>query len=84
MIVREFYRTRKDGVNLYKSYSDKGVMIQKVGTDEIYDVAIDVSDAFFVYIETNQPIPKAEPETEALADSEIVSTEPKLTNTETK
>ena len=84
MIVREFLRTRKDGVNLYKSYSDKGLMIQKVGTDEIYDVAIDVSDAFFVYIETNQPIPKAEPETESSAESETVLTESQLTKTETK
>ena len=34
MIVKEFYRTRKDGINLYKTYSSEGFIIQKVGTDK--------------------------------------------------
>ena len=45
MVVKEFYRTREDGVNLYKSYSDEGYYIQKVGTNEVYTEAIDVEDA---------------------------------------
>ena len=60
MIIREFYRTRKDGVNLYRTYSDNKVMIQKVGTDEIYDEAIDVEGAPYVYEETDQPIVEEE------------------------
>ena len=60
MIVKEFYKTRKDGVNLYKTYSDKELKIQKVGTDEIYSSAIDVEDALFEYVETDLPIEKRE------------------------
>ena len=56
MIVREFYKTRKDGVNLYKTYSDQELKIQKVGIDEIYSSAIDVEGAPFEYIETDLPI----------------------------
>ena len=39
MIIKEFYMTRKDGVNLYKTYSDKNVYIIKQGTDEKYEEA---------------------------------------------
>lgn len=56
MIIREFYMTRKDGVNLYKTYSDKGVYIKKQGTDEKYDEAIDVEDADCIYEETEEII----------------------------
>ena len=45
MIIRELYKTRNDGVNLYKTYSDKNYMIRKMGTDEVYDIAIDVENA---------------------------------------
>ena len=53
IIVKEFYRTRQDGVNLYRTYSDKGLQIRKVGTDEVYDEAIDVEDAPYTYEETD-------------------------------
>lgn len=56
MIVREFYKTREDGVNLYKSYSDKNYYIKKIGTDEVYDEAIDVEGAPYLYEETNEKI----------------------------
>ena len=56
MIIREFYMTRKDGVNLYKTYSDKGVYIKKQGTDEKYDEAIDVESAPYTYEETEEII----------------------------
>ena len=56
MIIREFYITRKDGVNLYKTYSDNGVYIKKQGTDEKYDEAIDVEDADCIYEETEEII----------------------------
>ena len=59
MIIKEFYRTRQDGVNLFKTYSDKNVYIQKVGTDEVYDIAIDIEGAYYTYVElTDKPIEK--------------------------
>jgi hypothetical protein len=63
MIVREFYETRYDGVNLYRTRSDIGMQIRKVGTDEIYDEAIDVADAPFTYEETDMPVEEVEEET---------------------
>lgn len=53
MIITEFYKSRKDGVNLFRTYSDIGAQIQKVGTDEIYDEAIDVENSGFEYVEIN-------------------------------
>lgn len=60
MIKREDYRTRKDGVNLIRTYSTEGLKIRKVGTDEIYDKAIDVESAPFTYEETDIPIDEGE------------------------
>ena len=54
MIVREFYGTRKDGVNLVRTYSDKGETIRKVGTNEVYDEAVDIESAGFTYEETGE------------------------------
>jgi len=56
MIKREYYATRKDGVRLYRSYSDEGLSLHKLGTEEIYDVAIDVEDAEFEYEEYREEI----------------------------
>lgn len=56
MIVREFYKTRKDGVNLYRTYSNEGFNILQVETGNIYDEAIDVETANYTYIETEQEI----------------------------
>jgi hypothetical protein len=64
-IVREFYKTRKDGINLYKTYSNKGYKIHKLNTEEIYDEAIDVENAPFEYEETNEKI-----ETEEISEVE--------------
>ena len=72
MVIKEFYETREDGVKLNRSYSDKGVKIQKVVVtwngkrikkDEIYDEAIDVEGAPYDYEETDIPV-DAEKETE--------------------
>ena len=66
MIKTEYYMTRADGVELIRTYSDKGVKIKKVGTDEIYDAAIDVEGAGYRYTETEEPIEVEEPiETES-------------------
>lgn len=56
MIVREFHSERKDGVCLYKTFSDINHYIRKVGTEEIYSEAIDIEDAGFEYEETDQEI----------------------------
>lgn len=63
MIIKEFFRTREDGVRLFKSYSDNGVYIHKLGTDEEYSEAIDVEDSWFFYEETDRPIEKEEIQT---------------------
>ena len=58
MIKKEYFTTRKDGVKLYKTYSDSGFYIRKVGTEEVYDEAIDVESATFEYEETEEKVQK--------------------------
>ena len=60
MIKREFYKERNDGVKLYKTYSDENYRIQKVGTNEIYDEAIDIEGSNYEYIETDEKIEEVE------------------------
>ena len=62
MIVKEYYGTRKDKVKLYKTYSENNKIIHKIGTDEEYNIAIDVENAPFEYEETDKDIPKLEVE----------------------
>lgn len=61
MIIKEFYSTRKDGVNLYRTYSDKGVYILQNETNTEYAEAIDVEGAPYTYSETDKPIEDIEP-----------------------
>ena len=56
LIVKEFYRTRNDGINLYRTYSDEGFFILQNETNTPYDVAIDVENAPYTYSETDKPI----------------------------
>jgi hypothetical protein len=56
MIIREFHETRFDGVNLYKTYSDKGHYIKQQPSGVIYSEAIDVEDAPYTYEETDELI----------------------------
>ena len=56
MVVKVYYKTREDGTRLYKSYSDKGETIRKVGTDEVYSEAIDIDTAQYTYEETGEKI----------------------------
>ena len=62
MIVREYLMTRKDGVKLYKTYSDQNKYIRKVGTEEEYDIAIDIENAPYTYEETEKEIESVEVE----------------------
>lgn len=56
MIVRKLYMTRKDGVNLYITYSDAGMKIEQSLTGILYDSAIDVENAPYTYTETDEPV----------------------------
>lgn len=59
MIIKEFYRTRKDGVNLYRTYSDINVYILQNETGIEYEEAIDIENAPYTYSETDKEIPKS-------------------------
>ena len=56
MIRQEYYSTRADGARLIRTYSDKNLYIQKVGTEEVYSEAIDIEGAGYEYEETEQLI----------------------------
>ena len=55
-VIKEYYTTRKDGVRLYKSYSDKNLYIKQQPTGIEYAEAIDVETAPYTYVETDKPI----------------------------
>lgn len=42
MIKTEFFKTRQDGVNLVRTYSDSNFQIKQINTGNIYDAAIDI------------------------------------------
>lgn len=54
MIVREHYKTRTDGVELYRTYSDAGYLIRQEPTGTEYSEAIDVDGAPYTYTETSK------------------------------
>lgn len=56
MIIREFYKTRQDGVNLYRTYSNTNHYIKQVQTGVIYSEAVDVETSKYTYEETNKEI----------------------------
>ena len=56
MIIKEVYKKRSDGVNLYRTYSDSKLMIRQVETGNVYAEAIDVENATYTYEETGMPI----------------------------
>ena len=53
MVITEYFKTRKDGVNLYRTYSNEGYMILQVETGIQYDEAIDIENAPYTYEETD-------------------------------
>lgn len=55
-IIKEYYTTRSDGVKLYKTYSDENKYIKQLPTNVVYDVAIDVKNAPYTYVETDEVI----------------------------
>ena len=69
MIVKEFYRTRKDGVKLYRYFSNQNLVMEQLPTGIEYDEAIDVENAPYTYKETDKLV--SLPEKEAL-EAEII------------
>lgn len=69
MIRRDFYKTRNDGVNLYRTYSDENYRILQVETGFVYDEAIDIETANYTYEETNEKIEEDINETELKAQA---------------
>ena len=66
MIKTDLYRTRKDGVNLYRTYSDEGFQIRQIETGTVYAEAIDVENAGYTYEETDIQIEDDITDSEAL------------------
>lgn len=60
MVIREYFKTRSDGIKLYKHYSDNNKMIIQLQTGVEYDEAIDVENAPFTYVESTNDIVKEE------------------------
>ena len=52
MIVREEYKTRSDGVKLFRTYSDENRKIVQNETGIVYAEAIDVQNAPYTYSES--------------------------------
>ena len=72
MIQREFYTQRKDGIKLYRTHSDAGMMIRQNETGLEYAEAIDVEGAPYTYTET-----------ETLIETPELTTEERLQDAET-
>lgn len=54
MIIKELYKTRSDGVKLYRSYSDENRYIIQNETGILYGEAIDVESATYTYSESDK------------------------------
>ena len=66
MIIQE-----QIGSDLVKTYSDKGMMIRKIGTDELYSEAIDPKKFNREYEETDIKIEQHEKLEEVLEDEHL-------------
>ena len=56
MIVKEEFKTRGDGVKLFRTYSDEGKRIIQNETGIEYSEAIDVENAPYTYSESDEDI----------------------------
>ena len=65
MVKTEYFRTRSDGVNLFRTYSDEGFTLIQNETGIEYSEAVDVESAPYTYTETDKPIE---------GDTEVVDT----------
>lgn len=69
MVIKEFYETRSDGVNLYCTYSDEGFYIIQNETGAEYAEAIDVEGAPYTYTESDKKIEEPDGDTAAEQDT---------------
>lgn len=53
-IKQEYYKTRNDGVVLFKTYSDTNKYVKQVETNRVYPVAIDVYPIKYNYVEISE------------------------------
>lgn len=53
-IVTELFKTRNDGVKLFRTYSDEGKQLLQNETGIVYDEAIDVEGAPYTYSESGE------------------------------
>lgn len=51
MVIKEYYKTRADGVRLYRHYSDSGKMLVQSQTEIEYAEAIDPENSTYTYTE---------------------------------
>lgn len=56
MIIKEEYKTRADGVKLFRTYSDEGKKIIQNETGIEYTEAIDVENAPYTYTESDEDV----------------------------
>ena len=70
MLVRELYKTRPDGVKLYRTYSDEDFMVLQNETGVEFEEAIDLENVNFTYTETNHKIHVEEIEEEEEKENE--------------
>ncbi len=54
MLKRDFFETREDGVNLFRTYSDDNHYIIQNETGIEYKEAIDVEDSPYTYTESDE------------------------------
>lgn len=85
MIVKEEYKTRSDGVKLFRIYSDAGKSIIQNETGNVYAEAIDVENAPYTYSEHEENIDGSDPEdttpeTPEGADESSIMTRAQLTD----
>ena len=56
MIVTEFYRVREDGVELFRTYSDKNKYVSREGESVKYEEIICSEDRLGVFVESEEEI----------------------------
>jgi hypothetical protein len=68
MIIKEEYKTRADGVKLFRTYSDEGKLLIQNETGIKYTEAIDVENAPYTYSESDEEQDEVEMTAEEFAE----------------
>lgn len=72
MIVQTKFKLEEDGWTLVRTISDRGMMIQQDGTDELFAEAIDPDFTARTYTETDIPV---ESDMEPITDESATATD---------